>query len=123
MRSYPGSQSNGDAEKTVFNYRLSRARRVLENAFGIFSQKFQVYHRTLKSLPDNVDNIVFATCILHNFIKDQNNANILTSNSICMVDSLGDIGRQGGNATQNPFIVREKFNTFFSCPSGSVSWQ
>jgi hypothetical protein len=60
MRPYSGSQSKGDNEKRIFNYRLSRARRVAENAFGILSQKFQIYQRTLRSLPKNVDNVIFA---------------------------------------------------------------
>jgi hypothetical protein len=34
MGTYPGSQSKGDNEKSIFNYQLSRARRVVENAFG-----------------------------------------------------------------------------------------
>lgn len=122
MRPYPGSQSIGDAQKTVFNFRLSRARQVVENAFGILSKNFQVYQRTLKSLPDNLENIVFATCILHNFMKDQNDSDILTTNSTCMADSLVDIGQQGDDASQNALIVREKFKQFFSSPSGSVPW-
>jgi hypothetical protein len=40
MRLYPGSQSKGDSKKSIFSYRLSRATRV---AFGISSQKFQIY--------------------------------------------------------------------------------
>jgi hypothetical protein len=71
MRPYPGSQRKGDNEKSIFNYRLSRARRVVENAFGILSQKFQIYQRTLRSLPENAGNIIFASCILHNYLGVQ----------------------------------------------------
>jgi hypothetical protein len=69
MRPYPGSQNKGDNEKSIFNYRLSRARRLVENAFGILSQKFQIYQTTLQSLPENTG-IIFATCILHNYVRD-----------------------------------------------------
>ena len=47
-RPYPGSQSKGGNETSIFNYRLSKARRVVENAFGILSQKFQICQRTLQ---------------------------------------------------------------------------
>ena len=70
MRPYPGSQRKGDNEKSIFNYRLSRARIVVENAFGILNQKFQIYQRILHSLPENAD-ITFATCISHNCLRDQ----------------------------------------------------
>jgi hypothetical protein len=40
-RPYPGSQSKGDKEKSIFNYRLSQAKRVMENGFRILSQKFK----------------------------------------------------------------------------------
>jgi hypothetical protein len=46
MRPYPRSQSKGVNEKSNFNYRLSRARRVVENAFGILSQKFKFIRGT-----------------------------------------------------------------------------
>ena len=70
MRPYPGSQSKGDNETSIFNYRLSRARKMVENAFGILSQKFQIYRRTLQSLPENADSVIFATCIFHNYLRD-----------------------------------------------------
>ena len=57
--------------RKLFNYRLLRAREVVENAFRILSQKFQVYHRMLKPLPDNVDNIVMqhVFCIISSKIR------------------------------------------------------
>jgi len=35
LKPYPGSQCKGDNEKSVFDYMLSRSRRVVENSFGI----------------------------------------------------------------------------------------
>jgi hypothetical protein len=63
LKPYPESQSKGDNVKSIFNYMLSRSRRVVEKAFGIL--------RTLQSLPENADNIIFSTCILHSYLRDQ----------------------------------------------------
>ena len=68
LRPYPANKTGGDKAKQHFNYRLSRARRVSENAFVILYQKFRVYNRNLQSDPDNADKIILTTCILHNFI-------------------------------------------------------
>ena len=122
MRPYPGSQSKGDNEKSIFNYRLSRARRVVENAFGILSQKFQIYHRTLQSLPENAD-IIFATCILHNYLTDQGVGLSDKGSSANVQSNLTKIPNQGGSAHQSAFEVRDKFKQFFNSPSGSVPWQ
>jgi hypothetical protein len=42
-RPYPGRQSSGNDFVTYFNNRLSRARRVSENAFGILAPKFRIF--------------------------------------------------------------------------------
>ncbi|XP_050299931.1 uncharacterized protein LOC126738575 [Anthonomus grandis grandis] len=49
MRPFPGTHIENQIEKRIFNYRLSRVRRVVENAFGILTQKFRFYDRRLKN--------------------------------------------------------------------------
>lgn len=127
MRPYPGNSLNDD--KRIFNYRLSRARRTVENAFGILTQKFRIYQRRIQASPENVDYIVLATCILHNYIKKFN------SNARYAPDNLDDMSQpstsrlmqnlrsQGGNASQDAFEVRELFLNYFNSEAGSVPWQ
>ena len=50
MRPFPGPQLTTD-ERSNFNYRLTIARRYVENAFGILSQKFRIFNRRIQSTP------------------------------------------------------------------------
>lgn len=122
MRPYPSGQQRHDVQKKIFNYRLSRARRCSENAFGILGQKFQLFNRRLKSAPQYADKLVLTTCILHNFIRGSN-----ISHSDCNQQSaqctLYNIPRQGGNAQVGAFEIRDLFKRFFSSDAGAVDWQ
>lgn len=55
MRPYPGIQTKYDESKREFNYRLSRARRVRENAFGILTTKFCLYERRPIMTPEQAN--------------------------------------------------------------------
>jgi hypothetical protein len=65
----PFSRRNMALEDRVFNYRLSRARRVVENAFVILVNRFQCLLTTLKQEPHNVGSIIFA-CVSPRFRVD-----------------------------------------------------
>ncbi|KAH7967012.1 hypothetical protein HPB49_021328 [Dermacentor silvarum] len=67
MRPLPGSRTA--PEELIFNYRLSRARRCVENAFGIHVSRWRIYERQINMEPKNADIIVKATCVLHNFLS------------------------------------------------------
>ena len=57
-----------DREEIVFNYRLSRARRVIENSFGIMATRFRIFRRPIIVHVENVKNITKAAVALHNFL-------------------------------------------------------
>ncbi|XP_060561053.1 uncharacterized protein LOC132720846 [Ruditapes philippinarum] len=53
-------------DERIFNYRLSRARRVVENAFGILANRFQVLMSTMQHHPSTI-RLIGTTClVLHN---------------------------------------------------------
>jgi hypothetical protein len=123
MRPYPGSQSRGYNKKGIFNYRLFQARRVVENSFGILSRKFQIYKTTLQSLPENADRIIFVTCILHNYLREQGVYLSDLGSSAKGRSKLTKTPNQGGSAHQSAFEVRDKLKQFFNSQSGTVPWQ
>ena len=56
-------------QRRIFNYRLSRARRTVENAFGIMANRFRVFHTSICLHPDNAEAVIIASCVLHNMLR------------------------------------------------------
>lgn len=67
MRPYP--QRILDNEKRIYNYRLSRARKSVECAFGMLVSKFQIFQRSILCQEKTAISVIKAACVLHNFIK------------------------------------------------------
>jgi len=61
-----------DAVQRLFNYRLSRSRRVIENAFGRLKARFRILMKRMELDVGNVNETVNACLILHNLLERLN---------------------------------------------------
>lgn len=133
-------KSQGVAER-IFNYRLSRARRIIENVFGILSARFRVLRRNVELSKEKVTQIVCAVCVLHNFIMSSTqSASAYAPNGSFDVENEDGTITPGNwrnevdaplqalemNTSRNPTFlaknVREEFKEYF-CREGEVPWQ
>ena len=126
-------------EQRVFNYRLSRSRRTIENAFGILSSRWRILRRAFKAKLDLVDSVVKACVCLHNYLLLTDSAKYVPSG---FVDSYsvdgeivhGDRRKDGAplqnlppqgsnNFASNAKHVRDTFCTYVNSDTGSIPWQ
>ena len=70
-----------DVPSRVFNYRLSRARRVVENAFGILAARFRILLREMAHEYNTAIDITLACCALHNMLRTW-----FPTMCVCLVD-------------------------------------
>ncbi|CAG4941905.1 unnamed protein product [Parnassius apollo] len=132
LRPYPRSSGISEKER-IYNNRLSRARRVVENAFGILYQKFGIYNKNLHLHPKYVDIVVFATCILHNVMRCYNitsddEVNTMQSSANNddeqrLLSNLSTIPEDISESSASAFETRDMFATYFQSPEGRVPWQ
>lgn len=122
LRPYTGNLNDS---QRVFNYRLSRARRVTENAFGILAQRWRIFLRQIHHKPENAETIVKACCILHNFLIQKNSEEYVTVENENIENVWDDVNSAHGvrNSTKNAQAVRDKFAGYFVSNAGQVPWQ
>ncbi|XP_039297262.1 uncharacterized protein LOC120354335 [Nilaparvata lugens] len=139
MTPFRGTPHAGSIER-IFNYRLSRARRVVENTFGVVSSKFEVLLKPIRLQPEKAKIVVLTVAYLHNYLRKQTSSNQLYMPS-GMVDReesgelipgtwrqgqisgslipLGHTPRRSGIASKNIQLhLAQHFST-----NGSIPWQ
>lgn len=117
MKPYNKAQAKEDIEKKIFNYRLSRARRVSENAFGLLSQVFRVFYSPIAIKPETCDLLIQATYCLHNLLRDgyeeRNPQHIHVHQEMDEPHTnMRPLARHGGYGNAVGFNVREAFVIF-----------
>lgn len=135
MKPYP--QRNLDKAKRIFNYRLSRARRVVENAFGILANRFRVFLTTIRISNDKVVTLILAACCLHNFMVETNKHTYLSAQDVENTDQHSiatgtwrndpPLTGLSTSSDKNPAQIarqqRKELTDYFMSNFGSVPWQ
>lgn len=66
MKPFP--MRNLTRHQRIFNYKLSQARRVVENAFGILANLFRIFLTTINLALYKIDSLVLCCYVLHNYL-------------------------------------------------------
>ena len=141
MKPYP--LKNLTLEKRIFNYRLSRKRRISENGFGILANRWRVFRKPIALSPVKVRTITHAALVLHNWQRskssvgkvdlpngliDQETENGELIEGAWRKESPSDTwfsisnDAYGNRSTNVAKAIREEFTDYFNM-EGAVLWQ
>lgn len=129
MRPYPKRGLNN--KRRIFNYRLSRARKTVECAFGMASQKFQVLLSAIRcKRVKTVNSIVRAICILHNYIRKREGVPFeqhFKTNDEETVKARNaprlQVQQIEINENSNAQTLRDYLSNYFIRPEIALTWQ
>lgn len=136
-----GSQQLSHDQK-VYNYRHSRARRVIENSFGILAARWRVMAHAIESSVETAEVVTKACIALHNFLAKGDEG--LPEERQYIPPGMADRGGVPGEwrvivqqdtnltparritsarSTQDGLAVREIFKEYFQTDQGRLEWQ
>ena len=137
MKPYP--QTNLSDRKRIFNYRLSRMRRISENVFGIWGSRFRVFNSPMALSPDKAVTVTLATVTLHNLLRTKGQALYTDENALDRENPDGSVVEGSWRAARNNMVqdlqktmdnhaprsaekVRDTLADHFYGP-GAIPWQ
>lgn len=142
LRPYSG-KNNLTTEQSIFNYRFSRARRMIENSFGILASQWRVYRKPIISSVETAMTIVQGTICIHNWLRrrDMEKDNYISPGMLDKETAEGDYIRGSwrtimedgcafvdiskcstNTSTRNAMLIRDEFCKYFN-NEGAVAWQ
>jgi len=114
-------------EERVFKYRLLRARRCVECAFGILTAKWRLLNKAIKTNVNKAERIVRCICLLRNIIIDlegtTHNPSVLQETSqICgsRRARTNVSGRSFRRPSKGAIDVRNAFKAYFNGPTAAI---
>lgn len=134
LKPYPSRNLSHD--ERIYNYRLSRGRRISENVFGILANKFRVLLTQIYLPVKTVHNITLACCALHNYLSKENAAYLLGALDIENLENrtltrgtwrndnaqLRNLEVVNVRPNRNAIHIRNVFKEYFNTV-GKVDWQ
>lgn len=136
LKPFPQRDLNHD--RRIYNYRLSRGRNVVENAFGLIAARFRILQSPINVGVDKICYIVLAVCVLHNFLllrgaayrssctfdSENQSTHQINTNGEWRDTGVSLVGLQGKR--QNPPLAakqnRDAYASFFN-GEGAIPWQ
>lgn len=115
----PYARHNLTPPKKIFNYRLSRARRLIECTFGILTSKWRIFHTTIQLSLENAELAIQACCVLHNIIREKEGITVEEEDEI----DLPSVRFAGLRPNNSVVTMRDTFANYFMSPEGEVPWQ
>ena len=109
-------------QKRVFNYRFIRAKGFVECTFGILTNKWRTFHRSLNVSLDFATTVIQACCVVCNFVRDRDGYAFEDTVSVAGFQDY-DGERQNQRGVLQATNIRHKFAEYFITEQGSLAWQ
>jgi len=124
MKPYP--DRNLTEDQNLFNYMLSRNRRVVECCFGILAKTWQVIYCTIWRDPRSASKIVLSLIAIHNFIREDNIKNqktydLISENEVnhILVQHFESVPSIAGRSSNEAKQIRDTLKDYFKLHYGS----
>ena len=109
LRPFAGSSLVNELRK-IFNYRLSKARKVIENTFGILVARWRILQSPIDAVPEKVEKIVLSCITLHNYLRQTDTARYTPFGFIDSENSSRNIGKRAMEGRGQKWYVLKSCN-------------